>query len=199
MWLFLAVVWLAVTAMVSVLIRTVFCRPIERQGLLVSLIAFFASGVAFDKIRTPAWATLIAFFLVSLSPAFALNFSIVYLLRRFHSWLIAILVAGLFGLCTGYLDAWSAHEQPNEGWYALFGSPGELGDAITMYRVWRGDEWQMGEVWYHRHEAALWNALAWIAIGILGAIPLYFATRPYQEGNASDSSPGNQDCVTPPA
>jgi hypothetical protein len=104
----------------------------------------------------------------------------------------------LFGLATGYFEAWTyRHDlrQP-ERWYEVLAIPGVPGDGMANSY---GGDWQDDEAWDYRSDIALWNGLFWVTVTAFGAIVVYF-TVPRggtPETSAPDKSP--EPAVVPSA
>jgi hypothetical protein len=94
------------------------------------------------------------------------------------SFRLALLVPLIFGIGTAYLSAWLS-QGVSDHWYDLLATPGLVGDTITERRVLGGDDWQVGEPWFHRHEIAAWNTLAWMGITLLLGVPFHHGLREF--------------------
>jgi hypothetical protein len=100
------------------------------------------------------------------------------------SFRLALLGPLIFGIGTAYLAAWLSLDV-SDHWYDLFATPGLVGDAIAERRVLGGDDWQVGEPWFHRHEIAAWNTLAWTGVTLLLGIPFHYGLRGFRRRPAN--------------
>ncbi len=104
-------------------------------------------------------------------------------------WLLPLLGL-LFGLATGYFNAWSDHHSATTGqdhWYYfvdLFGAPGN--GMANSY----GGDWQWDEAWDYRTDIAIWNGLFWLSVGTVGASLLAFVARRSAPHTAPGTTPG---------
>jgi len=94
----------------------------------------------------------------------------------------------LFGLVTGFADAWPDSDVTifrssfsESRWFLLLSFPGLAGDVITNYFVLNGADWQGGEIWCYWREITLWNGAFWLITGVAAATSIYFFTQRYDK------------------
>jgi hypothetical protein len=111
-------------------------------------------------------------------------------------WLLPLLGL-LFGLTTGYFNAWSDHQSAITGqdhWYYfcdLFGAPGN--GMANSY----GGDWQWDEAWDYRTDIAIWNGLFWVSVATVGASLLTFGFRRSAPDTAPESTPAALSSMVP--
>jgi hypothetical protein len=105
-------------------------------------------------------------------------------------------VLGLvFGLATGFFNAWDDHHYYSTGcqnhWYdvvAIFGTPGD--GMANSY----GGDWQEDEAWEYRADIATLNALFWTSVATAAMLLMRFMARqldPADSALPNKRTPGN--------
>lgn len=117
----------------------------------------------------------------SLAVVFGLSYVRVFRRPRWKSaaWLFPLLGL-LFGLATGYLNAWGEHQCDTAGgqahWFYLLGGPGN--GMANSY----GGDWQSDEAWNYRSDIVIWNGLFWVSVALAGAFLFRFRMRRHMHG-----------------
>jgi hypothetical protein len=112
----------------------------------------------------------------SLIIIFALSRLLIFRRLRWQAIAWILPLAGLlFGLATGYLNAWGDHQCDTAGgqdhWYYVFGYTGN--GIANSY----GGDWQWDEAWDYRSDIAIWNGLFWASVATAGVFLFRFVRR----------------------
>ena len=128
-------------------------------------------------------------------PSLAVIFGLSYLpfFRRLRwqsvAWSLPLLGL-LFGLATGYFNAWGQHQYDTSGgqdhWYYLFGLFGEPGDGMANSY---GGDWQSDEAWDYRSDIAIWNGLFWVSVAAVGVFLFRFVVRRHTANKLPQATP----------
>jgi len=142
--------------------------------------------IPFQSLQAGNLDAVFGFFITSWvvmgAPAVPAIFGLRFLIRQlrvyrfgFYKWLVfrpillsVPLIGLLFGLATGYFDAWTYRDcyKPDHkvDWYEVFGIFGGPGDV--MANSYAGD-WQDDEAWDFRSDISVWNGLFWTTVAMM--------------------------------
>ena len=180
--------------LVCALIAVLFRRPIEAYGFVASLIGYFVIGTGMGHVQhlERVWLAYLAFAVLFSCAVFVVSFPLAYVMRKCPSVVSIVgclMFALLFGLVSGFADAWpdsdGSFSRPSfweSPWYGLFSFPGSAGDLITNVFVLNGADWQGGEVWGYWKEIVFWSGTFWLIASVAAATPIYFFTQRYAKG-----------------
>jgi energy-coupling factor transporter transmembrane protein EcfT len=178
-WLVIAIECVVAIAIICFLIANFFRRPIEHYGFIVCVVGLlFGNCIVSPASPSKDWLLgLYCIFLLWPFGVLLVGFLGAYLIRRLRlplGLIAALVFAGLFGIITGYCDAWddelSSHDYGAScSILAAYGGPG---DYITSH----GCDTQIGEMWYYRNQIAVWNGVVWLIAGFTVAATIYLVT-----------------------
>jgi len=99
----------------------------------------------------------------------------------FRSIALSLPLAGfLFGLSSGYFEAWTYQLDPRQPdpWYCVFAIPGAPGDMMANSY---GGDWQDDEAWDYRGDISIWNGLFWASVATAGVLAINIVFRPMKQ------------------